>query len=91
MRETPLYEVKNRLSAIVAEVERTGEAVAITRHGKIVARIVPPEQQKGETDDLPRLLARLRANADARAKASPAKAEAMSWEQLKGLMRDGLA
>ena len=37
MREVPLYDAKNGLSALVAEVESTGESVIITRHGKPAA------------------------------------------------------
>jgi prevent-host-death family protein len=34
-------EAKNRLNAILAEVERTGESVTITNHGRPVAMLVP--------------------------------------------------
>ena len=37
MKEIPLYDAKNGLSALVAEVEPTGESVIITRHGKPAA------------------------------------------------------
>jgi prevent-host-death family protein len=35
-------EFKRRCSEIVRHVETSGEAVSITRHGRIVARIEPP-------------------------------------------------
>jgi prevent-host-death family protein len=38
--QVPLYEAKNRLSALVAEVEH-GREVTITRRGVAVAKIVP--------------------------------------------------
>jgi prevent-host-death family protein len=41
MKEVALYDAKNRLSALVQEVEETGAEVVITRHGKPAARIVP--------------------------------------------------
>jgi len=37
VKEVPLYEAKNGLSALIAEVESTGESVIITRHGKPAA------------------------------------------------------
>lgn len=38
--QVPVFEAKNRLSALLAEVER-GVEVTITRRGVAVARIVP--------------------------------------------------
>lgn len=40
MRSVPVVEVKAKLSALLAEVAR-GEEIAITRHGRIVARLMP--------------------------------------------------
>lgn len=37
-----LFEAKNRLSELVDRV-LAGETVDITRHGKVVARLAPPE------------------------------------------------
>lgn len=39
MKSVPLYEAKNRLSALIDEVEATGEDILITRHGKPAARL----------------------------------------------------
>lgn len=39
MREVGVLEAKTRLSALLDEIERTGEPVVITRHGKAVARL----------------------------------------------------
>lgn len=36
------FEAKNKLSALLDQVER-GEEIVITRHGKEVARLVPPK------------------------------------------------
>ena len=41
MKEVGLYEAKATLSALIAELEATGEKVMLTRHGKIVAEIHP--------------------------------------------------
>jgi prevent-host-death family protein len=38
----PIHEIKDHLSSVIAELLATGEEVEITRHGKVVARLVPP-------------------------------------------------
>jgi prevent-host-death family protein len=40
MNEVALFEAKNRLSELINRVEQ-GEEIAITRRGKVVARLVP--------------------------------------------------
>jgi prevent-host-death family protein len=47
MREVPVFEAKNKLSALLDEVE-TGAEIAITRRGRLVARLVPPQPLKAE-------------------------------------------
>jgi prevent-host-death family protein len=42
MREVGVLEAKTQLSALLAEIEKTGEPVVITRHGRPIAKIVPP-------------------------------------------------
>jgi prevent-host-death family protein len=42
MREIGAFEAKNRLGHLLDLVEQ-GEEVVITRHGKAVARLVPPK------------------------------------------------
>lgn len=42
MRTIQAAEAKAKFSALLTAVER-GEAIDITRHGKTVARLVPPE------------------------------------------------
>ncbi len=42
MKSIGLYEAKTTLSALVAEMEVTGEKVLLTRHGKVVAELCPP-------------------------------------------------
>ena len=41
MKEIGLYEAKSKFSALLAEVDASGQAVAITRHGRIIAEIHP--------------------------------------------------
>lgn len=40
MKHVSVVEAKSRFSALIAEVE-TGQEIAVTRHGKVVARLVP--------------------------------------------------
>lgn len=40
MRAIPIVEAKSHFSSLLSEVE-AGEEIAITRHGRVVARIVP--------------------------------------------------
>lgn len=49
-------EAKNRLNALLAEVERTGKAVTITNHGRPVAKLVPVEPVQRRFGQLPNLL-----------------------------------
>jgi prevent-host-death family protein len=46
MREVGVLEAKTRLSALLDEIERTGEPVVITRHGKPVARLSPERPRR---------------------------------------------
>lgn len=48
MTSVGIYEAKTHFSALVARVQ-AGETIEITRHGKAVARIVPPEQRNRRT------------------------------------------
>lgn len=41
MHDVALFEAKNRLSELINRVQ-AGEEIAITRRGKVVARLVPP-------------------------------------------------
>jgi prevent-host-death family protein len=41
MKIVNIHEAKTKLSALLAEVEETGEKVLICRHGKPVADLVP--------------------------------------------------
>ena len=44
MSVVALFEAKNRLSELVDRVI-AGEVIEITRHGKVVARLAPPEDE----------------------------------------------
>ena len=45
MKEVGLYQAKTQLSALVAEVAATGEGIALTKHGEVVAELHPPANQ----------------------------------------------
>lgn len=61
MKEIAVYEAKNRLSALVQEVEETGAEIIITRHGKPAARLSPVRAFAGaERDAAFKRLAQLR-------------------------------
>ena len=49
-------EAKNRLNALLAEVERTGESVTITNHGRPVAMLVPVQPVPRRFGQFPNLL-----------------------------------
>lgn len=44
-KQVALHEAKNTLSALIQEVEETGQEVVITRHGKPVARLARAHRQ----------------------------------------------
>ena len=64
MRTFGVLEARTRFSALVSEVEQTGEEVTVTRNGRPVVKVVPAKatrhgQMSGE--ELQRLFADLRA------------------------------
>jgi prevent-host-death family protein len=46
-------EAKTKLNALLAEVERTGESVTITNHGRPVAVLMPATQRPRRFGQLP--------------------------------------
>lgn len=83
MKEVPLAEAKNRLSALVQEVEETGEEVVITKHGRPAVRITRPrrpvrgvEERRALADDLATLRQRM-------TKANPQSARPVAWEKVR--------
>jgi len=63
MKEVGTFEAKNQLSALLDLVAQ-GEDVLITRHGKPIARLVPPDGASGKRDAAA-AAARIRENAKA--------------------------
>ncbi len=56
MRSVGAYEAKTHLSALLDAVER-GETIEITRHGRPIARLTPPEAKVGNAEVIERLRA----------------------------------
>lgn len=45
MKHVPIAKFKDRVSEYIAEAE-AGDEIIVTRHGKIAARVLPPEIDK---------------------------------------------
>lgn len=56
MLNVPIAEAKAKFSELVKRAE-AGEEVLVTRHGKVVARLMPPESP---SDDKPSLIGALK-------------------------------
>ena len=44
MKEVGLYEAKTKISALVQQVQASGQSIALTKHGKVVAQLCPPSR-----------------------------------------------
>jgi prevent-host-death family protein len=88
MKQIALYEAKNTLSALIDEVERSGEEVIITRHGKPAARLGPARPRRSG-DEMRALGARLAAHRARMAIANEGRPR-LSWEELKAVMEDDI-
>ncbi len=88
MEELPLADARNRLSALVADVERTHARVTITKHGHPAAVLVSPEDLASleETLDIlsdPEALAAIR-----EAEAEYARGDVTTGEEMVRLMEE---
>jgi prevent-host-death family protein len=81
MNTISLFDAKNRLSALVDQVEE-GQEVTITRRGKPVARLVPVV---AEIDRSRHAVERLRALRESIAK----QGATFNWEELKAYRDEG--
>jgi len=86
MKEVALYDAKNNLSSLVAAIEATGETIVITRHGKPAAQLGPTHRKPTQAERL----AAIRGLAELRTEIARDRPDtpALSWDELKGLMRD---
>ena len=88
MEELPLADVRNRLSELVADVEKTHARVTITKHGHPAAVLIAPEDLASmeETLDIlsdPHALAAIR-----EAEAEAARGEFITAEEMARLMEE---
>jgi prevent-host-death family protein len=81
MKEIGTFEAKNQFSALLDQVAQ-GEDILITRHGKPVARLVPPEGAYRKRDAEA-------AAAHIRALAREAKLGPFDWEEWKAYRDEG--
>jgi prevent-host-death family protein len=51
VKSVGIYEAKTQLPKLLAEIDRGGEPVTITRHGRPIARIVPVETPAPRRED----------------------------------------
>ena len=85
MREVGVLQAKTHLSDLLAQVERDGAEIIITRHGRPIARLGPhtpvswPRRLSG-----PELLARTVALQERIAERSPSSND-LTWGELKDL------
>jgi antitoxin (DNA-binding transcriptional repressor) of toxin-antitoxin stability system len=86
MKLVPLSEAKNRLSALIDEVE-AGAEIVITRHGKPAARLGRPAPRHPFSDaDRDAGYRFLKEHFERMQRDQPQSAEPLSWEQLKSEM-----
>ncbi len=89
MREVGILKAKTGLSGLVADVERTGEEIVLTRHGRAAARIVPmkPSREKvaSDSDEWQRRVKKILADRDAQPYVPGF--DDLSWEELKRIGR----
>jgi prevent-host-death family protein len=76
MREVGAFEAKNKLSELL-DLAEGGEEVIITRHGREVARLVPPKGRPN-SDEARAAIRRIRERAE-KAKLGITLAEALAW------------
>lgn len=87
MRQVGILEAKTGLSGLVADVERTGEEILLTRHGRAAAKIVPiGRPQSAELRDRADVVREILARRDARPVLSDW--EHLSWDVLKRIARN---
>lgn len=88
MRTVGVLEAKTNLSALLDEVETSGEAIVITRHGKPVARLSPEDgfhlpRRRLSGHELAERARRFR-----EAQKPDPEFDGMSWEELKKIARE---
>ena len=75
MREIGAFAAKNTLGSLLDDVEK-GEEIVITRHGRPVARLVPPSSPVNQTQVMA-------AMERIRMRAAQVASQNLTWETLK--------
>jgi prevent-host-death family protein len=88
MRSVGVLEAKTNLSALIDEVETTGEIIVITRHGKPVARLSPDIAAAAPRRRVSGYELAERARAFRDSQRPDPEFDKMSWEDLKKIARD---
>jgi len=88
MRSVGVLEAKTNLSALLDDVEATGEIIVITRHGKPVARLSPERETEKSHRQLSGHEMAERARVFRDKQAPDPEWAALSWEELKAIARD---
>lgn len=84
MRSIGVLEAKTSLSALLDEVQTSGETIVITRHGRPVARLTPePRRRRLSGAELAS-----RSQAFMAGQSADADWARMSWDELKAIARD---
>ncbi len=86
MKEVALADAKNRLSALVQEVEDTGEDIIITKHGRPAVRLTRPVRRPRTLEDQKKFAEEMSRLRDEQARLAPESAKPIPWETLKGWM-----
>ncbi|OQW56417.1 MAG: hypothetical protein A4S17_13960 [Proteobacteria bacterium HN_bin10] len=87
MREIALYDVKNNLSALISEIEETGEEIVITRHGAPAAKL-GPVAKAASSEERAAVLTRIASGRDAWARAHPGAAKPIPWDEMKSWLEE---
>ena len=87
MRYVGVLEAKTQLSALLDAVEKQGEQVIITRHGKPIARLMPEVATTADEHRLSGAEILLRSQALWSAQPADPDFDGLTWEELKDIAR----
>jgi len=87
MRYVGVLEAKTQLSALLDAVEKDGEQVVITRHGKPIARLMPEVATPAGAQPLSGAEILLRAQALWSAQPADPEFDGVTWEEMKDIAR----
>jgi len=88
MRTVGVLEAKTNLSALLDDVEATGEVIVITRHGKAIARLSPANEVSIPRRRLSGHELAERAREFRESQKPDPEFDRLSWEDLKKLARE---